>query len=100
VVLLTALEMNDEVRRLLASSDTPIFAVASLEDNNYQRGSLAETTRLVYQQSRSKQSQLLMYDDAGRGSEMLKVKPELQPMVLRWLDEKVQGISPTGVTSD
>jgi hypothetical protein len=31
---------------------------------------------------------------------MLKVKPELQPMILRWLDDKVQGISPTGVTKD
>jgi len=100
VVLLTALETNDEVRRLLASSDVPIFAVASLEDNNYQRGSLAETTRLVYQLSRSKQSQLLMYDDAGRGSEMIKVKPELQPMILRWLDDKVQGIPPTRIAND
>ena len=100
VVLLTALETNDEVRRLLGSSETPIFAIASLEDNNYQRGSLAETTRLVYQLSRSKQSQLLMYDDAGRGSEMLKVKPELQPMILRWLDDKVQGIPPTRIAKD
>ncbi|MGH9783310.1 MAG: alpha/beta hydrolase, partial [Terriglobia bacterium] len=78
VVLLTALEPNDEVRRLLNSSDVPLFAIASLEDNNYQRGSLAESTRLVYQLSKSKQSQFLLYDDAGRGSEMLKAKPELQ----------------------
>ena len=28
---------------------------------------------------------------------MLKVKPELQPMILRWLDEKVRGIPPTQV---
>ncbi len=96
-VLLTALQPNDEVRRLLASSDVPIFAIASIEDNNYQRGSLAESTRLVYQLSKSKQSQILLYDDAGRGSEMLKVKPELQPMILRWLDDKVQGIPPTQV---
>jgi dienelactone hydrolase len=95
VVLLTALEVNDEVRRLLASSDVPLFSIASLEDNNYQRGSLAESTRLVHKLSKSKQSQLLLYDDAGRGSEMLKVKPELEPMILRWLDEKIQGISPT-----
>jgi pimeloyl-ACP methyl ester carboxylesterase len=95
IVLLTALEPNDEVRRLLASSDVPLFPVASLEDNNYQRGSLAESTRLVHQLSKSKQSQILLYDDAGRGSEMLKVKPELEPMILRWLDEKLQGISPT-----
>ena len=96
-VLLTALQPNDEVRRLLAASDVPIFAIASLEDNNYQRGSLAESTRLVQQLSNSRQSQILLYDDAGRGSEMLKVKPELQPMILRWLDEKVRGIPPTQV---
>ncbi len=95
VVLLTALEPNDEVRRLLGSSDVPLFAIASLEDNNYQRGSLAESTRLVHRLSKSKQSQLLLYDDAGRGSEMLKVKPELEPMILRWLDDKLQGIPPT-----
>ncbi len=95
VVLLTALGPNDEVRRLLASSDVPLFSIASLEDNNYQRGSLADSTRLVHQLSKSKQSQLLLYDDAGRGSEMLKVKPELQPMILRWLDDKLQGIPPT-----
>ena len=96
-VLLTALQPNDEVRRLLTASDVPIFAIASLEDNNYQRGSLSESTRLVHQLSNSRQSQILLYDDAGRGSEMLKVKPELQPMILRWLDEKVRGIPPTQV---
>jgi dienelactone hydrolase len=100
VVLLTALEPNDEVRRLLASSDVPLFAIASIEDNNYQRGSLADSTRLVHRLSKSKQSQLLLYDDAGRGSEMLKVKPELEPMILRWLDERLQGILPTRVAAD
>jgi dienelactone hydrolase len=95
VVLLTALEPNDEVRRLLASSDVPLFSIASLEDNNYQRGSLADSTRLVHQLSKSKHSQLLLYDDAGRGSEMLKAKPELEPMILRWLGEKLQGIPST-----
>jgi len=100
VVLMTALEPNDEVRRLLSSSDVPLFAIASLEDNNYQRGSLAESTRLVYRLSKSKQSELLLYDDAGRGSEMLKVKPELQPMILRWLDDKLQGIPPTRVAEE
>jgi dienelactone hydrolase len=100
VVLLTALEPNDEVRRLLNSSDVPLFAIASLEDNNYQRGSLADSTRLVYRLSKSKQSELLLYDDAGRGSEMLKAKPELQPMILRWLDDKLQGIPPTHVAKE
>ena len=100
VVLMTALEPNAVVRRLLSSSDVPLFAIASLEDNNYQRGSLAESTRLVYQLSKSKQSEFLLYDDAGRGSEMLKVKPELQPMILRWLDDKLRGVPPTRVPEE
>jgi hypothetical protein len=97
-VLLTALEPGPEVVRLLNSSDTPILSVASTEDNNYQRGSLAESTRQIYKLSKSKGSEFLLYDDAGRGSEMLKVKPELEPMILRWLSEKLQGISPTEIS--
>lgn len=89
IVLLTALEPTAEAKRFLTASDTPIFAIASLEDNNYQRGNLAESTRQIYQLSKSKSSQLLLYDDAGRGSEMFKVKRELQPMVLRWLGDKL-----------
>ena len=90
VVLLTsAAEASTQAKHFLTTSDVPIFAIASLEDNNYQRGNLAETTRHIYQLSKSKSSQLLLYDDAGRGSEMFKVKRELQPMVLRWLGEKL-----------
>ncbi len=97
IVLLTSLEPNEEAKRFLTTSDVPIFAIASSEDNNYQRGSLAESTRQVYLLSSSKQSEFLLYDDAGRGSEMLKVKSELQPMILRWLGDKLQGIIPTQV---
>ncbi len=61
------------------------------EDINYNSGSLAEATRQAHLMSKSKGSQLLMYEDAGRGSEMLKAKPELQGIVLRWLEEKVAG---------
>jgi dienelactone hydrolase len=90
VVLLTsAAEATPQAKHFLTTSGVPIFAIASLEDNNYQRGNLAETTRHIYQLSNSKSSQLLLYDDAGRGSEMFKVKRELQPMVLRWLGEKL-----------
>ncbi len=98
VVLMTALETNPEVERLLTTSDTPILSIASTEDNNYQRGNLSGTTRAIYKLSKSKQSEFLLYDDAGRGSEMLKVKPELQPMILRWLGEKLQGVLPTAVS--
>ena len=89
IVLLTALEQTPEVQKFLGATDIPILAVASAEDNNYQRGSLAETTRTIYQLSKSKWSEFLLYDDAGRGSEMFKAKPELQGMVLRWLGEKL-----------
>jgi len=89
LVLLTALEPTPQAKQYLTTSDAPILAVASREDNNYQRGNLADSTRQIYELSKSKHSQLLLYDDAGRGSEMFKVKRELQPMVLRWLTEKL-----------
>lgn len=93
VVLLTSLEPTPEARQFLTTSDVPIFAIASTEDNNYQRGSLAETTRAAYRLSKSRHSEMLLYDDAGRGSEMFKTKRELQPMVVRWLAEKLAGNS-------
>jgi len=96
VVLMTALEANARVKQLLAGSNTPIFAIASTDDYNYQIGaSLAESTRQIYKLSNSKESSFLLYDDAGRGTEMLKIKRELEPMVIRWLNDKLQGISPT-----
>lgn len=92
VVLLTSNAVpTGGARQFLTTSDTPVLAVASLEDNNYQIGSLADATRQAYQMSKSKGSQLLMYDDAGRGSEMFKVKSELQGIVMRWLEEKLAG---------
>ncbi len=98
VVLLTSNRAPDgEGKQFLTASGKPIFAIASTEDINYNRGSLAEETRLAYTFSNNKESELLLYNDAGRGSEMLKVKPELQPMILRWFGEKLQGISPTRV---
>jgi hypothetical protein len=73
----------------LATSGKPVFAVASTEDVNYNRGSLAEVTRRAYMLSNSKDSELLLYDNAGRGSEMFKSKPELPRMVLRWFADKL-----------
>jgi dienelactone hydrolase len=95
LVLLTSTEPNTDAKQFLTTSDVPILAVASTEDNNYQLGSLADFTREVYRLSKSKGSQLILYDDAGRGSEMFKVKRELQPMVVRWLTEKL-GLTPPG----
>jgi dienelactone hydrolase len=90
VVLLTAnAAPTGQAKDFLAQGGKPIFAIASREDINYDRGSLAEETRQAYSFSNNKESELLLYDDAGRGSEMLKAKPELQRMVLRWFAEKL-----------
>ncbi len=90
VVLLTSnLAPQGEAKQFIVESGKPIFAIASLEDINYGRGSLAEETRKAHSYSNNKESELLLYDDAGRGSEMLKSKPELERMVLRWFIEKL-----------
>jgi dienelactone hydrolase len=97
VVLLTSnAAPTGEAKEFLAQSGKPVFFVASDEDMNYERGSLAEETRQAYSFSSSKESQFLLYDDAGRGSEMLKAKPELARMVLRWFAEKLGTANPRG----
>jgi len=100
VVLLTSNGApTGEAKEFLTRGGKPIFAIASREDINYDRGSLAEETRKAYSFSSSKDSQLLLYDDAGRGSEMLKTKPELKRMVLRWFAEKL-GVAAAPVASE
>jgi len=91
VVLMTVASVPvGEEEEFLRNSGTPIFAIASTEDINYMRGSLAESTRQAHLMSNSKDSQFLLYDDAGRGSEMLKVKSELQGMIIRWFLDKLR----------
>ncbi|MCH8266913.1 MAG: alpha/beta hydrolase [Acidobacteria bacterium] len=98
VVLLTSnLAPEGEAKQFLTTSGKPIFAIASTEDVNYNRGSLAEETRQAYLFSNSKESEFLLYDDAGRGSEMLKSKPELERMVVRWFAEKLSAGKPVTV---
>ena len=80
---------DPDVKSYLSTSDTPLLLVATNTDANADGGSLAEGTREVYRLSKSKLSQLLMYDNAGRGSDMLKVKPELNGIIVRWLNEKL-----------
>jgi dienelactone hydrolase len=95
VVLLTSnAAPTGEAKDFLTRGGKPIFAIASREDINYGRGSLAEETRQAYSFSTNKGSQFLLYDDAGRGSEMLKTKPELKRMVLRWFAEKLSAEKP------
>lgn len=87
IVMLTAANMPSPEAKKYLSTDIPIFAIASSEDINPDRGNLSDITRQTYELSGSKKSQFLLYDNAGRGSEMLKEKPELETMVVRWLTE-------------
>ncbi|MEE9229617.1 MAG: hypothetical protein V3U86_02830, partial [Acidobacteriota bacterium] len=66
-----------------------IFFIASSKDINYNVGNLSEFTREAYRLSTNKYSEFILYDDAGRGSEMLKKKPELSGMIVRWLGDKL-----------
>ena len=69
--------------------DVRVFFVASREDVNVERGNLSEITRDAYLLSKNKYSQFLLYDDAGRGSEMLKTKEDLEGMIVRWFVDKL-----------
>jgi dienelactone hydrolase len=80
---------NEETNRAAAGLDIPMFLIASINDMNADGGSLEEGTREVYRLSNNKETELLMYDDAGRGSAMLKYKPELTGMIVRWLNDKL-----------
>src|SRR5690606_7253970 len=80
---------NDQTRKALSEMDIPLFLVASINDMNADGGSLEAGTREAYRLSNNKETELLMYDDAGRGSAMLKYKPELTGMIVRWLNEKL-----------
>ena len=98
VMLTSNLAPTGEAKDFLTRGGKPVFFIASTEDLNYNRGSLAEETRLAYSYSTNKESQFLLYDDAGRGSEMLKTKPELARMVLRWFAEKLGSANPQAVS--
>ncbi len=89
MVMLTQYVPTDKVKKFLATSDTPVFFVASTEDLNFAVGSLAEYTKTAARLSKSKETEFLLYDDAGRGSEMMKKKDELQGMIVRWFSEKL-----------
>jgi dienelactone hydrolase len=99
VVFMTAASVPVGDEKEFLASGKPVFAIASTEDINYQRGSLADSTRQAYLMSSSKESQFLLYDDAGRGSEMLKVKPELSRMILRWFIDKLHAGDPSSAAT-
>ncbi len=89
IVILTEENVSDAVKKYLATMDVPVFFVASTEDVNYDRGNLSDLTKQAYLLSKNKYSQFLLYDDAGRGSEMMKTKPELEGMIVRWFADKL-----------
>lgn len=89
VVGLSFYGADEDTQRFLVDMDIPLFMIASINDENADGGSLEDGTREAYRLSKNKESELLMYDDAGRGSNMLKTKPELTGMIVRWFTEKL-----------
>ena len=89
IVILTQYVPTDEAKQFLATSETPVFFIASSEDVNFEVGSLAGFTKQAYQLSKSKGSQLLYYTDAGRGSDILKNRGELKPIIVQWFLEQL-----------
>ena len=84
VVTMSGYELTPESKQYLKTSDVPIFGIASSEDINFGAANLAAFTRQNVQMSGSKESQFLLFDHAGRGTDMLKTKPELEGMIVRW----------------
>jgi dienelactone hydrolase len=80
---------NDDTKKYLAEIDIPLFLVASTRDIRADGRSLIDATREAYQLSNNKETELLVYEDAGRGSAMMKTKPELEGMIVRWINEKL-----------
>jgi len=80
---------NDDTNKMIGMMDIPFFLVASTNDVRADGRSLVEATRETYRLSNNKESELLIYDDAGRGSAMMKTKPELVGMLVRWFNEKL-----------
>lgn len=80
---------NDTTDQYLSEMDIPLFLVASTGDIRADGRSLTEAAGKMYRLSGHKETELIMYDDAGRGSAMMKTKPELVGMIVRWLNEKL-----------
>jgi len=101
IVALTLEGLSDAVNQTVAK-DIPIFFIASTEDLNTTRQPpehpyLADNSRDAYKMTRNRWSQFLLYDDAGRGSEMVKRKPEIEGMMVRWFLDKLGAPSKMGM---
>lgn len=80
---------DPDVKKFLSASDVPLLVLAGMGDLNADGGSLTDSSRDVYKLSKSKESQFLLFDDGGRGTNMLDEKPEVRPMIVRWFDDKL-----------
>jgi dienelactone hydrolase len=89
MVMLSQYAIDDPDRRFLTTTDIPIFFIASLEDRNTELGGLGDFTVEAHKISKNKLTELILYDDAGRGSEMLEKKDELEGMIVRWFQDKL-----------
>ena len=89
MVMLSQYQLDGPVKQFLATTDIPIFFIASTEDRNTELGNLADFTAEAYRLSKNKLTEFILYDDAGRGSEMLEKKDELEGMIVRWFQEKL-----------
>ena len=89
MVMLSQYAIDDPDRRFLTTTDIPIFFIASLEDRNTELGSLGDFTVEAHRISKNKFTELVLFDDAGRGSEMLEFKEELEGMIVRWFQNKL-----------
>ena len=89
IVGLSLYGASDAVKQYISKSEVPLFLMASSNDVNADGGSLADAARELRRLSKSRESELIMYDDGGRGSNMQQIKPELNGMIVRWLNEKL-----------
>lgn len=89
MVMLSQYALEDSTRRFLTTTDIPIFFIASTEDRNTELGGLGDFTAEAYRLSKNKFTEFILYDDAGRGSEMLEKKDDLEGMIVRWFQEKL-----------
>jgi len=89
IVGLSLYGATDSVKQYISKSEVPLFLMASSNDVNADGGSLADASRELRRLSKSRESELIMYDDGGRGSNMQQIKPELNGMIVRWLNEKL-----------
>ena len=94
IVAMSFYNPSPEVQQYLQTSDVPLFLLATTNDVNADWSSLDEGTKEVYRLSKSKYTDLLLMDDAGRGANMLHEKPELEPIIVRWLNARLENVSP------